>query len=287
MNVNIVFNIYLKLNVQSLLSLFIRTCDTSAPLEGGVHLWAAARRWTGSESFLLLFPDPPPSLPCAEEVSPSSSSSRPAARRHRVYSTARPTASSDQTPCVKGLCLTVCSRVSTWLSCSSHTPDSVWTLLTTLWSRSNLQRKRWRSKVNKHFRQSRLPDFLPVELASFFTASDVIISSRNRLLTAKLNQSTWRLKVRINTHSVLWRNKYFSSYPWCMKAMTELSLPAEEETIFSQTLHRTFCKFWKKKQNPKATPCQSCDKNKHKILNGQMIVRMLDLATAAVVMCLP
>lgn len=38
MKVNIVFNIYLKLNVQSLLSLFIRTCDTSAPLEGGVHL---------------------------------------------------------------------------------------------------------------------------------------------------------------------------------------------------------------------------------------------------------
>ena len=37
-----------------------------------------------------------------------------------------------KTPCVKGLCLTVCSRVSTWLSCSSHTPDSVWTLLTTL-----------------------------------------------------------------------------------------------------------------------------------------------------------
>lgn len=88
-------------------------------------------------------------------------------------------ASSDQTPSVKGLCLTVCSRVSTWLSCSSHTPDSVWTLLTTLWSRSNLRRKRWRSKVNKHFRQRRLPDFLPVELASIFTSSDVIISSGN------------------------------------------------------------------------------------------------------------
>lgn len=37
---------------------------------------------------------------------------------------------------------TVCSRVSTWLSCSSHTPDSIWTLLTTRWSRSSLQRDR-------------------------------------------------------------------------------------------------------------------------------------------------
>ena len=39
-------------------------------------------------------------------------------------------------------CLTVCSSVSTWLSCSSHTPDSIWTLLTTLCSRSSLHRQR-------------------------------------------------------------------------------------------------------------------------------------------------
>ncbi len=42
----------------------------------------------------------------------------------------------------KGLRLTVCSRGSTWLSCSSQTPDSIWTLLTTRWSRSILQWER-------------------------------------------------------------------------------------------------------------------------------------------------
>lgn len=53
--------------------------------------------------------------------------------------------------CQKGLCLTVCSRVSTWLSCSSHTPDSIWTLLTTLWSRSSLHWGRSEVKGQKTF----------------------------------------------------------------------------------------------------------------------------------------
>lgn len=43
---------------------------------------------------------------------------------------------------VSGPRLTVCSRVSSWLSCSSHTPDSIWTLLTILWSLSSLREEK-------------------------------------------------------------------------------------------------------------------------------------------------
>lgn len=129
---------------------FFCTCDTFVQLEGGVHLLAAERHWRGGGSSLLLFPDLPPSLLCAVQVSLSSSASHPSTDKfsHLFILLQIICTKMLLLAVLKSLCLTVCSRVSTWLSCSSHTPDSIWTLLTTLWSRSSLQ-GRWKVRGQK------------------------------------------------------------------------------------------------------------------------------------------
>lgn len=99
--------------------------------------------------------------------------------------------------------LTICSRASTWLSCSSHTTDSIWTLLTTLWSRSILQRESFY--------------YLPIACFSLIT-----LILRVKLKEPKKHTKKQRVKFKKITHSIFCWIKYFILYPWCKKAMAEL-----------------------------------------------------------------